>query len=621
MTEAQKGRIFISYRRADSQFAAGRIYDRLVAHFGEEAIFMDVEAIDGGVDFVHVLEGAVQSCDVVLVVIGKTWLNIKDERGERRLDNPDDFVRIEIAVALSREIRVIPVLVEHAIMPRSTALPENLKPLARRNALQVNHQSFNADANRLISHIERAIKAVEDSRVMKAQAVRAERERALRHNQITKLLTQADTAINMQDWALAQQKLKDILALDDSQLDAQAKLELVEEKLTVLEKIKRVENREKEEARKRRAQQVETESARVRAERLAREKRAAEEKEKQAALRKERQQERAENVKKFFSKYAKGLLFGFGGIALLFLLGYMVSNIEPPAEPISTKVPITQVLPTATLVLPTSTLTPTEIPVTPTPTLGVGSTLVSEKDGMTMVYVPAGEFQMGSENGSPDESPVHAVYLDAYWIDQTEVTNAMYTQFLNENGNQEEGGVTWLDAGDNDVRIRQSGDTWQVNSGYENHPAVEVSWYGAQAYCNWAGGSLPTEAQWEKAASWDENVNSQRIYPWGSEIDDTYANYNQNVGDTTAVGIYASGKSFYGAYDMAGNVWEWVSDWYASDYYANSPASNPQGPESGSSRVLRGGSWYVTVDDLRVSNRYDRYPGSRNNDLGFRCSR
>ncbi len=172
----QKGRIFISYRRIDSAGYAGRIYDRLVAYFGEDAIFMDVDTIEGGTDFIKVLEDAVQSCDVLIALIGKQWLTIKDRGGKPRLDNPEDFVRIEIATALKRNIRVIPVLVDGVDMPLPTELPENLKALARRNALQVNHHSFNPDVYRLIEHSESALGEAEESRVMKAQALQIARD-------------------------------------------------------------------------------------------------------------------------------------------------------------------------------------------------------------------------------------------------------------------------------------------------------------------------------------------------------------------------------------------------------------------------------------------------------------
>ena len=126
---------------------------------------------------------------------------------------------------------------------------------------------------------------------------------------------------------------------------------------------------------------------------------------------------------------------------------------------------------------------------------------------MVQVYVPAGEFIMGSNDGDDDEKPEHKVYLDDYWIDQTEVTNAMYVEFLNKEGNQ---GVNWLDEDGMDARIQNQGGTWQAGIGYENHPVIEVSWNGAQAYCTWAGGRLPTEAEWEKAA----RGTDERTYPW-----------------------------------------------------------------------------------------------------------
>lgn len=175
---SQKGRIFISYRRIDSAGYAGRIYDRFVAYFGEDAIFMDVDTIEGGTDFIKTLEEAVQCCDVLIALIGRQWLNIRDKGGERRLDNPEDFVRIEIATALKRNIRVIPVLVDGIDMPQPTDLPENLKALARRNALQVNHQSFNPDVYRLIEHSKSALDEAEESRVRKVQALQVAREKA-----------------------------------------------------------------------------------------------------------------------------------------------------------------------------------------------------------------------------------------------------------------------------------------------------------------------------------------------------------------------------------------------------------------------------------------------------------
>lgn len=147
------GKIFISYRREDSRGAAGRIYDRLAQNFGHRKIFMDVDAIEPGDDFVQAIENAVSSTDIFLVVIGPDWLNTTDNSGNRRLDNPEDFVRLEVASALRRDVRVIPVLVDKATMPRSIDLPEDLKPLTRRNAIEISHTRFSMDMDRLLRSI------------------------------------------------------------------------------------------------------------------------------------------------------------------------------------------------------------------------------------------------------------------------------------------------------------------------------------------------------------------------------------------------------------------------------------------------------------------------------------
>jgi formylglycine-generating enzyme required for sulfatase activity len=245
------------------------------------------------------------------------------------------------------------------------------------------------------------------------------------------------------------------------------------------------------------------------------------------------------------------------------------------------------------------------------------------------ITIPAGEFQMGCDDTNPNENcyseeqPLHNVYLDAYAIDKYEVTNAQYAEFLNAEGNQEEGGNTWLDADDSDVRIHESGGVWQADAGYEDHPVVEVTWYGARAYCEWQGKRLPTEAEWEKAA---RGASDTRMYPWGNEDPDcSRLNYYDStegrcVGDTAPVGSYPSGASPYGALDMAGNVWEWVNDWYDSDYYDVSPHNNPPGPDSGYVRVLRGGSWPYDWYTVRVAYRSYDNPSYSRDTIGFRCA-
>jgi hypothetical protein len=169
-------RIFISYRREDSRGSAGRLYDQLAEHFGRDRIFMDVDTIQPGLDFVEAIESSVDETDAMIVVIGPTWLNAADSTGRLRLDNPEDFVRLEVSRALDRNIRVIPVLIERSAMPLSTELPDNLKPLARRNALEISHTRFHSDTRRLIVALELALEQAEADR--KAEAERAAAEKA-----------------------------------------------------------------------------------------------------------------------------------------------------------------------------------------------------------------------------------------------------------------------------------------------------------------------------------------------------------------------------------------------------------------------------------------------------------
>jgi len=241
--------------------------------------------------------------------------------------------------------------------------------------------------------------------------------------------------------------------------------------------------------------------------------------------------------------------------------------------------------------MPTETPPPISTP-TPTPALAVGSTRVREKDSMVMVYVPGGTFQMGSTEGNADEQPVHPVTLDGFWIDQTKVTNAQYARCVEE--------------GECNI---------PPQLGSDEYPVVDVSWNDATTYCGWAGGQLPTEAEWEYAARGPDG----HIYPWGNDPpDDTLLNYNGNVGNYTKVGSYPKGQSWVGAMDMAGNVLEWVNDWYAS--YPSGPQVNPAGPASGQDRVLRGSYFYVVEEIVRAARRDHEPPDYHHFLIGFRCA-
>jgi serine/threonine-protein kinase len=249
---------------------------------------------------------------------------------------------------------------------------------------------------------------------------------------------------------------------------------------------------------------------------------------------------------------------------------------------------------------------------------GVGSTKINKVDAAMMVFVPPGEFIMGSKDfdAQDDETPAHYVYVNGFWIYKNEVTNSQFAIFLNSDSNKPTYGVTGMQIGDNDLRIQQKDGAWLVTSGYMEHPVVNVSWSIAQAYCEWSGGRLPTEAEWEKAARGDDG----RKYPWGDDMPTCQkANFFGCGANTKPVGGFPGNASPYGALDMAGNVAEWVSDFYLADYYEISPYIDPHGPESGLDRVTRGGSWATPTKRIRVTDRSSLNPLMSNNNVGFRC--
>jgi formylglycine-generating enzyme required for sulfatase activity len=291
--------------------------------------------------------------------------------------------------------------------------------------------------------------------------------------------------------------------------------------------------------------------------------------------------------------------------------------LEEPAEPTKTFTPTDTIVPvTPPTPIPSDTPTPTEI--------STGGTQTNPIDNAEVILIPEGEFTMGMigsqieyiisfcydckpENFSAS-MPAHQVYLDTYWIYKTEVTNGMYAKCVRA-------GV----CGSPEKSRSETVSSYYGNSSYADYPVIYVNWFAADTYCRWAGGRLPTEAEWEKAARGTDS----RLFPWGNDPPSSQlANVGEYVGDTTRVGSYPGGISPYGLLDMAGNVYEWVSDWFSTNYYADSPYRNPQGPSSSSGeprRSVKGGNWFWQGG--YASSAYHDWwePDQRSTDVGFRC--
>jgi len=288
------------------------------------------------------------------------------------------------------------------------------------------------------------------------------------------------------------------------------------------------------------------------------------------------------------------------------------SQAEPTAVVLPTAVPTVEVV-----------AVPTEKPLQ---NAQPGDERASSVDGMLSVFIPSGSFQMGGldADATANEKPARKVTISAFWMDKVEVTNGMY--------------ALCVQAGACDLPRNLSSATrpsYFANADFNDYPVINVSWEDAKTYCTWAGRRLPTEAQWEYAARGSTDF---RRYPWGDQSPtNNLANYDYGVRDTTRVGSYPSGASPFGILDMAGNVWEWVSDYYNDTYYETGASENPTGPATASvhglRRAIRGGSWQDSFKDVRLSKRgfalapdltadskSEKYKGDFNNRIGFRCA-
>jgi len=294
--------------------------------------------------------------------------------------------------------------------------------------------------------------------------------------------------------------------------------------------------------------------------------------------------------------------------ALIGVLPQVFKPIPVPTAIITGTIPVTQA-PTARFTVLPPSKTP-ELSLTPaealTPLVTPLYTEIIDANGVEMVLIPAGTFTMGSNKGDVDEKPVHEVDLSAFYLDKYEVTNTLYKACVDAGVCQQPTDIS-----------SPTRSSYYGNPEFDDHPVIYVNWNMAKAYCEWRGARLPTEAEWEKAA---RGVD-KRTYPWGEGISCSQANYRDCVGDTKVVGSFQEGASPYGAYDLAGNVWEWVMDWYSEGYYSISTGTNPHGPDSGTYRIVRGGAWDFPGQYVSSTDRFWGTPQSASANFGFRCAR
>ena len=318
-------------------------------------------------------------------------------------------------------------------------------------------------------------------------------------------------------------------------------------------------------------------------------------------------------------------IFGLAALVLVVLaVGalYLLNNLEEP-EPVAgaaaTGTLQSAVIAALTQLAPTPSPTPEPtIPPTPTP-----QPLITQTDSR-MIYIPGGTFTLGNDASEEnDKKPAQTVRIDAFYIDETEVTNAAYAQCVAAEAcpRPDRAGATYYNS-------------YYGDAAFDDYPVINVSWFDADAFCAWQGARLPSEAEWEYAASFDPIESVKYQFPWGDTFDGERLNFcdvncprddrslewDDGFRDTAPVGTYPGGRSPMGVYDMLGNVMEWVGDWYDFDAYEDIADTNPRGPVDGEFKSLRGGSWLTPLDELGVAARDNFDPTVSQANLGFRCA-
>jgi formylglycine-generating enzyme required for sulfatase activity len=626
--------IFVCYRRDDSSGHAGRLSDNLIAHFGDDRIFMDIDTIEPGEDFVTVIENAVASCAILIAIIGKHWLSAPGETS-RCLDDPNDFVRLEIATALKRDIRVIPLLVQGATMPKPQDLPDDLTKLSRRNALELSDLRWRHDVEQLINALERILVKREES-VRLAEATRRDQDERERRETEERQRVEVEAAQHR----LAEEQEKQI-AVAERQREEEER-ERTEAKERARRVAQEVSRRRAEEERA----QAETDSRRRAEEEAERRRAEAEEQTQRRRIVAATQARADEEGMRLEAEEAEHRRFVNQNLRTTHEQKQTKVDLSaiptaPSFEPVW-KPPVSQAIAdiaadiaeaitlrrqrgkrTTSLIIiasiailgivaliwmkhtaeeeqrPAGRDATTESNQQATPTASASQTIPQLPPGM--VYVSGGEFMMGLDKrfgGDEYSSPAHRVKVKPFFIDTYEVACEDYKKCV-------------------DAGVCQPPQGWSnghYQEGTARQPVTGVDWNAANTYAKWAGKRLPTEEEWEFAARGTDG----RLYPWGNNWQQGLANANGEAQGLANVDKY-NGKSPFGAIGMVGNAWEWT----ASAYKSYLDGSIPKDIAGKNPKVIRGGMYESVEGDATAIFRRG-WPASGNyayGDTGFRCAK
>ena len=661
------GKVFVSYRRDDSAGHAGRVHDRLQLEFGRDVLFMDVDAVPLGMNFIKILHEEVAKCDVLLAVIGPNWLDLRDKEGNRRLDDPHDYVRIEIAAALQRDIPVIPVLLDGAEIPRIDQLPKDIEELALRNGLYVRHTSFQGDMDRLIAGLRTPLGQLDappvpatrrSSTQERARVVTAERSRprpaAIAFGGAIVLAGAIVGLVYIKRLPVS----SSLPPIAPMQSLPQSPRQLLGTPTPQTAQLPAVEVQPSPQATPNPAgaaqplpQTGQLPAAPVQpslpvAQQPSAETQAVPQTAQFPAVKVEPSPQATPNPA--------------GAAQPLPQTGQLPAAPVQPSLPVAQQpsaetqaVPQIAQFPNASIPPALKSVQPPFEPLSSSRELALQPRdSFKECDGCPeMVVVPAGAFTMGSPENEhdrmSDESPQHVVtFARPFAAGKFEITVDQFAVFVKEAAYDAGSKCLTLEEGKSAVR---EGRSWR-DPGYPqtgSHPAACVSWNDAKAYLGWltkkAGKQyrLLTEAEWEYAARATTTPGSTSRYTFGD--DDSAMCRQGNVVDKTAreiipgagtwtifpcsdgyayaapVGTFATNA--FGLYDVHGNVWEWTEDCYNVSYNGAPADGSPWNVGDCDHRVVRGGMWGSSPANVRLARRFKDPSNTRSQDIGFRVAR